>query len=65
MTASASPRRFRNRRSAAADAGPAHHLRPVKQAMVHDWGSRDAGFLQINREVLDACPDRERRRPRM
>src|SRR5260370_18696048 len=25
----------------------------VKQAMVHDWGSRDAGFLGINRMVLE------------
>jgi 2-aminoethylphosphonate-pyruvate transaminase len=25
----------------------------VKQAMVHDWGSRDAEFLRINRMVLD------------
>jgi 2-aminoethylphosphonate-pyruvate transaminase len=26
----------------------------VKQAMVHDWGSRDAEFLRINRYVLDS-----------
>src|SRR5215813_679984 len=25
----------------------------VKQAMLHDWGSRDAAFLRINRMVLD------------
>src|SRR4051795_10402017 len=25
----------------------------VKQAMVHDWGSRDAGFIAINKMVLE------------
>ncbi len=33
--------------------GPLTTSRAVKQAMVHDWGSRDATFLKINREVLD------------
>lgn len=33
--------------------GPLTTSRTVKQAMVHDWGSRDATFLKINRAVLD------------
>lgn len=33
--------------------GPLTTSASVKQAMVHDWGSRDAGFLRINRMVLD------------
>ncbi len=33
--------------------GPLTTSRTVKQAMVHDWGSRDAEFLRINRMVLD------------
>ena len=33
--------------------GPLTTSASVKQAMVHDWGSRDAGFLGINRMVLD------------
>ena len=33
--------------------GPLTTSASVKQAMVHDWGSRDAGFLSINRMVLD------------
>ena len=33
--------------------GPLTTSRSVKQAMVHDWGSRDATFLKINRAVLD------------
>ena len=33
--------------------GPLTTSRTVKQAMVHDWGSRDAAFLRINREVLE------------
>ncbi|MBM3569311.1 MAG: 2-aminoethylphosphonate--pyruvate transaminase [Alphaproteobacteria bacterium] len=32
--------------------GPLTTSRSVKQAMVHDWGSRDDGFIRINREVL-------------
>jgi 2-aminoethylphosphonate-pyruvate transaminase len=34
--------------------GPLTTSRSVKQVMVHDWGSRDAAFLRINREVLEA-----------
>jgi 2-aminoethylphosphonate-pyruvate transaminase len=33
--------------------GPLTTSASVKQAMVHDWGSRDAQFLRINRMVLD------------
>jgi 2-aminoethylphosphonate-pyruvate transaminase len=33
--------------------GPLTTSASVKQAMVHDWGSRDAGFLAINKRVLD------------
>lgn len=36
--------------------GPLTTSKSVKQAMVHDWGSRDAAFLKINREVLDWLP---------
>jgi 2-aminoethylphosphonate-pyruvate transaminase len=34
--------------------GPLTTSTSVKQAMVHDWGSRDAEFLRINRMVLDS-----------
>ena len=33
--------------------GPLTTSASVKQAMVHDWGSRDAGFLGINKMVLE------------
>ncbi len=33
--------------------GPLTTSAAVKQAMVHDWGSRDAAFLRINTMVLD------------
>ena len=33
--------------------GPLTTSASVKQAMVHDWGSRDAEFLAINRMVLE------------
>src|SRR5438309_5671326 len=33
--------------------GPLTTSAAVKQAMVHDWGSRDSEFLRINRMVLD------------
>jgi len=33
--------------------GPLTTSASVKQAMVHDWGARDAQFLRINRMVLD------------
>jgi 2-aminoethylphosphonate-pyruvate transaminase len=36
--------------------GPLTTSRSVKAAMVHDWGSRDATFLRINREVLEQLP---------
>ncbi len=37
--------------------GPLTTSRAVKQAMVHDWGSRDAAFLRINQAVLDRLPE--------
>jgi 2-aminoethylphosphonate-pyruvate transaminase len=37
--------------------GPLTTARSVKEVMVHDWGSRDAAFIRINREVLDRLPD--------
>ena len=33
--------------------GPLTTSATIKQAMVHDWGSRDQEFLRINRMVLD------------
>ncbi len=33
--------------------GPLTTSAAVKQAMLHDWGSRDAEFIRINREVLE------------
>jgi len=36
--------------------GPLTTSRRVKEAMVHDWGSRDGGFLAINRSVLEQLP---------
>jgi 2-aminoethylphosphonate-pyruvate transaminase len=50
-----------NTKPAASDTGDPLLLTPgplttsaaVKQAMVHDWGSRDAEFLRINNMVLD------------
>ncbi len=36
--------------------GPLTTSRSVKEVMVHDWGSRDAEFLRINREVLERLP---------
>ena len=32
--------------------GPLTTSKSVKQAMVHDWGSRDAAFIRINQSVL-------------
>ena len=32
--------------------GPLTTSRSVKQSMVHDWGSRDAAFIDINQSVL-------------
>ena len=37
--------------------GPLTTSRRVKEVMVHDWGSRDANFLKINREVLAKLPE--------
>ncbi|CAN1533043.1 COG0075 Serine-pyruvate aminotransferase/archaeal aspartate aminotransferase [Rhabdaerophilaceae bacterium] len=37
--------------------GPLTTGKSVKDAMMHDWGSRDASFLQINREVLRRLPE--------
>ena len=36
--------------------GPLTTSRSVKEAMVHDWGSRDARFLRLNKAVLDGLP---------
>lgn len=33
--------------------GPLTTSASVKQAMVHDWGSRDQGFIAINKMVLE------------
>jgi 2-aminoethylphosphonate-pyruvate transaminase len=37
--------------------GPLTTAKSVKEVMVHDWGSRDATFLRINREVLTRLPE--------
>src|SRR5438128_7152885 len=37
--------------------GPLTTGKRVKEVMVHDWGSRDATFLKINREVLARLPE--------
>ncbi len=36
--------------------GPLTTSRTVKQAMLHDWGSRDAAFIKINQAVLTRLP---------
>ena len=36
--------------------GPLTTSKSVKEVMVHDWGSRDATFLKINRSVLESLP---------
>lgn len=36
--------------------GPLTTSRAVKQAMVHDWGSRDQAFIAINKAVLERLP---------
>ncbi len=36
--------------------GPLTTSRSVKQVMLHDWGSRDATFVRINREVMERLP---------
>jgi len=53
-----------NNRVAASDTGDPLLLTPgplttsktVKQAMVHDWGSRDATFIKINQSVMARLP---------
>ncbi|MGH6815888.1 MAG: 2-aminoethylphosphonate--pyruvate transaminase [Hyphomicrobiaceae bacterium] len=37
--------------------GPLTTSKTVKQAMLHDWGSRDPTFLRVNRTVLDRLPE--------
>jgi 2-aminoethylphosphonate-pyruvate transaminase len=37
--------------------GPLTTSRSVKEVMVHDWGSRDAAFVAINKAVLDRLPE--------
>jgi len=37
--------------------GPLTTSRRVKEVMVHDWGSRDAAFLKVNKDVLEQLPD--------
>jgi 2-aminoethylphosphonate-pyruvate transaminase len=37
--------------------GPLTTSKSVKEVMVHDWGSRDAGFLKLNKTVLEALPE--------
>lgn len=37
--------------------GPLTTARAVKEAMLHDWGSRDAAFVAINREVMERLPE--------
>ncbi|MGE7469459.1 2-aminoethylphosphonate--pyruvate transaminase [Bosea sp. NPDC003192] len=36
--------------------GPLTTSKAVKEAMVHDWGSRDATFVGINKAVMDELP---------
>jgi 2-aminoethylphosphonate-pyruvate transaminase len=36
--------------------GPLTTAKSVKEVMVHDWGSRDASFLRINKAVLKGLP---------
>ena len=36
--------------------GPLTTSKAIKQAMVHDWGSRDATFVGINRAVMTELP---------
>lgn len=36
--------------------GPLTTSRSVKEAMLHDWGSRDAAFVRTNREVMERLP---------
>jgi len=36
--------------------GPLTTSKTVKQAMLHDWGSRDAAFVALNAEVMESLP---------
>jgi 2-aminoethylphosphonate-pyruvate transaminase len=36
--------------------GPLTTAKSVKEVMVHDWGSRDAAFIAINKAVLEQLP---------
>ncbi len=52
--------------------GPLTTSATVKEAMLHDWGSRDANFIRINKEVREglleiagATGSRSRRRAPM
>jgi 2-aminoethylphosphonate-pyruvate transaminase len=36
--------------------GPLTTAKSVKEVMVHDWGSRDAAFIAINKAVLEGLP---------
>ena len=36
--------------------GPLTTSKTVKQVMLHDWGSRDAAFVKINKAVMDRLP---------
>ena len=36
--------------------GPLTTSKAVKEAMIHDWGSRDATFVAINKAVMDELP---------
>ncbi len=37
--------------------GPQTTSKSVKQAMVHDWGSRDSAFVALNRQVMERLPE--------
>src|SRR5919199_343626 len=36
--------------------GPLTTAKSVKEVMIHDWGSRDAAFVAINKAVLEQLP---------
>lgn len=36
--------------------GPLTTSKAVKESMVHDWGSRDAAFIAINKAVMEGLP---------
>jgi 2-aminoethylphosphonate-pyruvate transaminase len=62
MTNSSNPKPMRKALSETGDAflltpGPLTTSRTVKAAMVHDWGSRDASFVAINKAVLQHLPE--------